>query len=63
MSASISGLSSGMDTATIISQLMQLEAVQQNRLKTRVTATTSPGCARAVSAISSARAEPSGGDQ
>ena len=40
MSASISGLSSGMDTATIISQLMQLEAVQQNRLKTRVTATT-----------------------
>ena len=40
MSASISGLSSGLDTATIITQLMQLEAVQQNRLKTRVTATT-----------------------
>jgi flagellar hook-associated protein 2 len=40
VSASISGLSSGLDTATIISQLIQLEAVQQNRLKTRVTATT-----------------------
>ncbi len=35
-SARISGLASGLDTATIISQLMQLEAVPQNRLKTRV---------------------------
>ena len=35
--ASISGLSSGLDTATIINQLMQLEAAPQNRLKTRVT--------------------------
>jgi flagellar hook-associated protein 2 len=36
VSASISGLSSGLDTATIISQLMQLEATQQTQLKTRV---------------------------
>lgn len=36
MSASISGLASGLDTATIINQLMQLEATPQNRLKTRV---------------------------
>ena len=36
MSASISGLSSGLDTATIISQLMQLEATQQTQLKARV---------------------------
>lgn len=36
-SASISGLSSGLDTASIISQLMQLEAVSQTKLKTRVT--------------------------
>ena len=35
--ASISGLASGLDTATIISQLMQLEAIPQNRLKTQVT--------------------------
>lgn len=34
--ASISGLSSGLDTATIIEQLMQLEAMPQSRLKTRV---------------------------
>jgi flagellar hook-associated protein 2 len=34
--ASISGLVSGLDTATIISQLMQLEAVPQTRLKTQV---------------------------
>ncbi|MGA8257258.1 MAG: flagellar filament capping protein FliD [Nocardioides sp.] len=34
--ASISGLSSGLDTATIINQLMQLEAAPQTRLKTRV---------------------------
>ena len=32
--ASISGLASGLDTATIIDQLMQLEAVPQTRLKT-----------------------------
>lgn len=35
--ASISGLSSGLDTATIIDQLMQLEAAPQSRLKSRVT--------------------------
>lgn len=35
-SASVSGLASGLDTATIISQLMQLEAQPQARLKTRV---------------------------
>jgi flagellar hook-associated protein 2 len=35
--ASISGLASGLDTATIISQLMQLEAIPQNRLKTQIT--------------------------
>ena len=35
-SASISGLVSGLDTATIINQLMQLEAAPQTRLKTRV---------------------------
>ena len=34
--ASIGGLASGLDTATIIDQLMQLEAVSQNRLKTQV---------------------------
>lgn len=34
--ASISGLSSGLDTATIISQLMALEAAPQTRLKSRV---------------------------
>ncbi|WP_341923891.1 flagellar filament capping protein FliD [Nocardioides psychrotolerans] len=33
---SISGLSSGLDTASIIDQLMQLEAIPQSRLKTRV---------------------------
>lgn len=36
MAASISGLASGLDTATIIEQLMQLEAVPQSRLKSRV---------------------------
>ncbi|RYB94225.1 hypothetical protein EUA93_07650 [Nocardioides oleivorans] len=36
-SASISGLSSGLDTASIIEQLMQLEAVPQTRLKSRLT--------------------------
>lgn len=35
--ASISGLTSGLDTATIISQLMQVEAISQNRLKSQVT--------------------------
>lgn len=35
--ASISGLGSGLDTAGIVSQLMQLEAVPQAKLKTRVT--------------------------
>ena len=35
-SASISGLASGLDTATIIDQLMKLEALPQTRLKTRV---------------------------
>ncbi len=35
-SASISGLASGLDTASIISQLMQLEAAPQGRLKTQV---------------------------
>lgn len=35
-SASISGLASGLDSATIIDQLMQLEAAPQTALKTRV---------------------------
>ena len=35
--SSISGLASGLDTATIIDQLMQLEAVPQTRLKTQQT--------------------------
>ena len=35
-SAIVSGLASGLDTATIIDQLMQLEAVPQTRLKARV---------------------------
>ncbi|MGH3497784.1 MAG: flagellar filament capping protein FliD [Nocardioidaceae bacterium] len=34
---SISGLVSGLDTTTIISQLMQIESQQQTQLKTRVT--------------------------
>lgn len=34
--STISGLASGLDTATIIDQLMQLEAVPQSKLKTRV---------------------------
>lgn len=37
MSSSISGLASGLDTATIINQLMQLEATSQNRLKAQQT--------------------------
>lgn len=37
MAASISGLSSGLDTANIIKQLMQLEAIPQSRLKTKLT--------------------------
>jgi len=36
-SASIGGLASGLDTAGIISQLMQLEAVPQTQLQSRVT--------------------------
>ena len=36
MAGSISGLASGMDTASIIEQLMQLEAQPQNRIKTRI---------------------------
>jgi flagellar hook-associated protein 2 len=39
--SSIGGLASGLDTATIISQLMQLEAAPQTRLKARVTTETS----------------------
>jgi flagellar hook-associated protein 2 len=35
--ASVSGLASGLDTASIIDQLMQLEAQSQTRLKSRVT--------------------------
>ena len=35
--ASIGGLASGLDTASIISQLMQLEALPQTQLKSRVT--------------------------
>jgi flagellar hook-associated protein 2 len=35
--ASVSGLASGLDTATIIDQLMQVEAAGQTRLKSRVT--------------------------
>lgn len=35
--ATISGLGSGLDTAAIVSQLMQLEAVPQSKLKSRVT--------------------------
>ena len=35
-SASISGLGSGLDTASIIDQFMQLEAAPQTRLKSRV---------------------------
>lgn len=35
-SASISGLASGLDTASIISQLMQLEAAPQTRLKSQM---------------------------
>ncbi|GAA1907668.1 flagellar filament capping protein FliD [Lapillicoccus jejuensis] len=34
--SSISGLASGLDTASIISQLMQLEAIPQNRLKAQL---------------------------
>ncbi len=35
--ASISGLSSGLDTASIISQLMQAEAAPQTRIKSALT--------------------------
>ena len=37
MAANISGLGSGLDTASIISQLMQLEAIPQTKLKTKLT--------------------------
>ncbi len=37
MAPSISGLGSGLDTSTIISQLMQLEAIPQSRLKSKLT--------------------------
>ena len=37
MAPSISGLGSGLDTSTIISQLMQLEAIPQTRLKSKLT--------------------------
>lgn len=40
MAGSISGLASGLDTATIINQLMQLEAASQNRLKAKVASET-----------------------
>ncbi|MBS42944.1 MAG: hypothetical protein CMH83_07280 [Nocardioides sp.] len=36
MGAVISGLASGLDSATIIDQLMQLEAIPQQRLQTRI---------------------------
>jgi flagellar hook-associated protein 2 len=39
--ASVSGLASGLDTASIIDQLMQLEAASQTRLKSRVSTETS----------------------
>jgi len=35
--ASVSGLASGLDTASIIDQLIQVEAAGQTRLKSRVT--------------------------
>ncbi|MBW8751948.1 MAG: hypothetical protein JF565_11065, partial [Propionibacteriales bacterium] len=36
MTASISGLVSGLDTASIIDQLMQLETVPQDKLKSNL---------------------------
>ena len=36
MAGSVSGLVSGLDTATIISQLMQVEAISQSRIKSRM---------------------------
>lgn len=39
--ASVGGLASGLDTASIISQLMSLEALPQTKLKTQVTTTQS----------------------
>ena len=41
MNASISGLASGLDTAGIISQLMQLEAIPQTRIQQRLDRTNS----------------------
>jgi flagellar hook-associated protein 2 len=43
--SSISGLASGMDTATIVSQLMQIEAQPQTLLKTKLTQTQSQAAA------------------
>ena len=45
MSMSVDGLVSGMDTTSIISQLMQTEAAPQNALKTKLTATQSAASA------------------
>ena len=39
----VSGLVSGLDTATIVNQLMQLEAAPQNALKAKVTRDRQPG--------------------
>jgi flagellar hook-associated protein 2 len=36
MAGSVSGLVSGLDTATIVTQLMQVEAISQSRIKTRM---------------------------
>lgn len=52
MSMSIGGLSSGLDTTSIISQLMQLEAQPQNLLKARLTDARSDASAyRAVNSV------------
>ena len=45
MSMSVDGLVSGMDTTSIISQLMSVEAAPQNALKTKLTATQSAASA------------------
>src|SRR3954471_16724189 len=45
MSMSVDGLVSGMDTTSIISQLMATEAAPQNALKTKLTATQSTASA------------------
>lgn len=43
--SSISGLASGLDTASLVSQLMQIEAQPQNLLKTRLSTTQSTAAA------------------